>query len=162
MQLKLSWVGLVYLLALIGPNLIWTRNKPEDYEDYVTRENRFLRALERTGETLVTCTALIFTGSRVLPLTARSLWLAGSVVLLVLYELFWLRYFRSGKTMADFYGPFLGLPAAGAILPVAAFLLLAIWDRNLLLGVSVLILAVGHVGIHLAHARAVKNSGEEG
>ena len=154
MRFQLSWIGVLYLIALIGPNIIWTRNKPKDYEDYVVRENPVLRSLERTGETLVTCTALILVGNGVLPLTARSLWLLASVVLMVLYELFWLRYFRSPRTMGDFYSGFLGIPVPGASLPVAAFLLLAIYDRNILLGVSVLILAVGHIGIHLQHYRA--------
>lgn len=161
MQFKLSWIGLIYLLALIGPNLIWTRNKPEDYEDYVSSENHLLRALERTGETLVTCTALLLMGGGpVLPLTTRSLWLLASVILMVLYELFWLRYFRGEHTMENFYTSFCGVPVAGAALPAAAFALLAVWDRNLLLGVSVIILAIGHIGIHLQHARAVKRGRE--
>lgn len=162
MRFQLSWIGVIYLIALIGPNLIWTRNKPKDYEDYVVRENTLLRSLERTGETLVTCTALIFTGSRLLPLTMNSLWLLASVILMVMYELFWLRYFRSEKTMADFYTGFCGVPLAGATLPVAAFLLLAVYDRNILLGVSALILAVGHIGIHLQHYRALQRGPEKG
>jgi len=156
MQIKLSWLGILYLLALIGPNLIWTRNRPKDYEEYVVRENSLLRTLERMGETLVTCTALVFTGSSVLPLTVRSLWLAASVVLMVLYELYWLRYFRSEKTMADFYSSFLGVPVAGSVLPVAAFLLLAVYDRNPLLGISTVLLGIGHIGIHLGHLRELK------
>ena len=156
MTFRISWIGLIFLLGTIGPNLIWTRNKPEDYEKYVGRESNMLRALERTGETMVTCTALIFaSGQPLLPLTLRSLWLAGAVALMVMYELFWLRYFRSSKTMADFYSSFLAVPVAGAVLPVAAFALLAVYDRNLLLGISVLVLGIGHIGIHLQHAREV-------
>ena len=152
MSFKLSWIGLIFLLGTIGPNLIWTRNKPEDYEDYVVRENRLLRALERTGETMVTCAALLLvSGQPLLPLTPRSLWLA--VALMVLYELFWLRYFRSARTMADFYSSFLGVPVAGAVLPVAAFALLAVYDKNILLGVSVIVLGIGHIGIHMQHAK---------
>ncbi len=158
MNFHLSWLGVVYMLATIGPNLIWTRHKPEDYDKYVVRESALLRALERTGETLVACTVLITgSGRGLLPLTGRSLWLAASIALMVLYELFWLRYFRGENTMERFYGRFLGIPVPGALLPVAAFFLLAVYDRNPLLGVSVIILAVGHIGIHLAHAREVRN-----
>lgn len=160
MKIRLSWIGLVYLIALIGPNLIWTRNKPEEYEEYVVRENRFLRSLERTGETLVTCAALLFTGGRLLPLSARSLWLLASVILMVMYELFWVRYFRSGHTMEDFYTGFCGVPLAGATLPVAAFALLAVYDRNPLLGLSTALLAVGHIGIHWQHAAALRRKKE--
>ena len=36
MTFRISWIGLIFLLGTIGPNLIWTRNKPEDYEKYLT------------------------------------------------------------------------------------------------------------------------------
>ena len=32
MRFGLSYVGFIYLLMLMIPNLIWTKNKPEDYE----------------------------------------------------------------------------------------------------------------------------------
>ncbi len=157
MQLRLSWLGLLYLAALIGPNLIWIRNKPENYETYARRENRVLRAFERTGETMASCTALLLMGELPPLFSVRSLWLLASVILMVLYELFWVRYFRGEHTMERFYAGFLGLPVAGATLPVLAFALLAVYGRNPLLGFSVLILAIGHIGIHLQHAGAVKN-----
>ena len=47
--------------------------------------------------------------------------LAGSFLLMVLYEIYWIRYFRSEKRMEDFYSSLLGIPVAGATLPVAAF-----------------------------------------
>ena len=42
------------------PNILWTRNRPKDYEKYAGNENRILVALERAGEILVSCLALIF------------------------------------------------------------------------------------------------------
>ena len=155
MRIHLSWIGIVYLLALIGPNLIWTRNRPKDFEDYPVRENVLFRSLARSGETLLTCTALIFTGNSVLPLTVRSLWLLASAVLMVLCEVFWFRYLRGEKTMESFYARFLGLPAAAAILPTAAFLLLAVYDRNLLLGISAVVMGIGNIGLHLQYHKAV-------
>ena len=57
--------------------------------------------------------------------------------------------------MEDFYTSLLGIPVAGATLPVAAFLLLSIYGRNPLLFVSVCILSVGHIGIHLCHRKEI-------
>jgi hypothetical protein len=74
---------------------------------------------------------------------------------MVLYEVFWIRYFKSEKTMKDFYSSILGIPVAGATLPVLAFLLLAVYGKNIILGVSVLILGIGHIGIHLMHLREI-------
>lgn len=57
--------------------------------------------------------------------------------------------------MQDFYSSMLGIPVAGATLPVAAFLLLAVYGKNKVLAVAVLILGVGHIGIHLMHRKEI-------
>ena len=82
--------------------------------------------------------------------------LLASFVLMILYEVFWIRYFRSEKTMKDFYSSILGIPVAGATLPVLAFLLLAIYGKNIILGIAVVILGIGHIGIHLMHRREIE------
>ena len=83
--------------------------------------------------------------------------LVASFVLMVLYEVFWIRYFRSEKTMKDFYSSILGIPVAGATLPVLAFLLLAVYGKNVILGAAVIILGIGHIGIHLMHSREIES-----
>lgn len=74
---------------------------------------------------------------------------------MVLYECWWIRYFRSNRTLSDFYSSFLGVPVAGATLPVIAFLLLGIYGKVIWLIVSVIILGIGHIGIHLQHRREI-------
>lgn len=37
-----SYIGLIFLLMLFIPNIIWTRCKPKDYEKYVINENKIL------------------------------------------------------------------------------------------------------------------------
>lgn len=156
MHFGFSYVGLIYLIMLMLPNLIWTKYKPKDYEIYAEKENKVLLALERVGEVLVSCAALIFSDFNIRPWSGWSWWLAASFGLMVLYELYWVRYFRSPRTMGDFYRSLLGIPAAGATLPVAAFLLLAVYGRNAVLGAAVVILGIGHIGIHLMHRREIR------
>lgn len=151
MNFGFSYMGLIFLLMLFVPNILWTRNKPEDYEKYAAGENKILLGFERVGEVLVTCIALICKDFNPHCLSPWTGWLGLSFVLMILYEIYWLRYFKSPKTMSDFYSSLLGIPVAGAILPVLAFLLLGIYGRNLLMIVSVCILGIGHIGIHLAH-----------
>ena len=74
-------------------------------------------------------------------------------VLMTLYECYWIRYFRSQKTMKDFYASFTGFPVAGATLPVIACLLLGIYSGNAVVILSSIILGIGHIGIHLAHKK---------
>ena len=153
MNFGFSCVGLVYLAMLMVPNLIWAGNKPRDYGRYAGNENRALLALERIGEALVSAVALVFSDFDLRPRDAWCLWLAASFVLMLLYESFWIRYFRSERTMRDFYRGLAGIPVAGATLPVAAFFLLGVYGKNIPMLLSTVILGIGHIGIHLAHAK---------
>ncbi len=138
---------------LMIPNIIWTKNRPEGYDKYVGKESKILLIFERAGEVSVTCLVLIFSDFNINYISAWSFILLFAFFLMVLYEVFWIRYFRSSKTMSDFYSSLLGIPVAGATLPVAAFLLLGIYGRNILLIIATVILGIGHIGIHLNHRK---------
>ena len=157
MHFGFSYVGLIYLVMLMLPNILWTKNQPKDYDKYARNENKILLALERIGDVLVSCAALVFSDFNIKPWSPWSLWLVASFVLMVLYEVFWIRYFRSEKTMKDFYSSIVGIPVAGATLPVLAFLLLAVYGKNVILGVAVIILGIGHIGIHLMHSKEIQS-----
>ncbi len=144
-----SYMGLIFLLMLTIPNLIWTKNQPQGY--HLENENRVLRLFERVGQALVTCTALIFSDFNPRGWSLWTIWLIAAVVLMLMYEGWWIRYFRSKKTLADFYSSFCGVPVAGATLPVVAFFLLGMYGRVPWLMLSVVILGIGHIGIHLQH-----------
>ena len=53
-----SYIGLVFLLMLFIPNIIWTKKMPEGYS--ADGENKVLALFERVGEVLVCCCSLIF------------------------------------------------------------------------------------------------------
>lgn len=146
-------LGLIFLLMLIIPNLFWTKNQPKGYEEYVHNESKILLLFERTGEVLVTCLLLIFSDFNLQDITAWTIWLLAAFVLMILYELYWIRYFKSEKTMKDFYSSFMGIPVAGASLPVIACGLLAVYGRNPMLFAAAVILGIGHIGIHLNHRK---------
>lgn len=74
---------------------------------------------------------------------------------MLLYEVFWVRYFKSEKNMSDFYSSLCGVPVAGATLPVCAFFLLGIYGCNVFLLIGVIILGIGHIGIHLQHRNRI-------
>lgn len=148
-----SYVGAVFLLCLLAPNLLWTRCRPRGYDP--SGEPRALLALERTGQVWVTCAALLSRNLNLRPWTPWCWWLVGAAALMVLYELWWLRYFRGRRTMADFTSSLLGIPVAGASLPVAAFFLLGVYGRAVLLLLGAAVLGIGHIGIHLFHRREI-------
>ena len=148
-----SYVGLLFFIMLFVPNLIWAKNKPKDYDKYVINENKVLLMIERIGEATTLTAALIFSDYNLRAFTIWSLWLCVAFLFMVLYELYWIRYFRSGKTMADMYSSYWGFPVAGASLPCLAFFCLGIYGTNIFLIVSALFLSVGHIGMHLNHRK---------
>lgn len=160
MHFGFSYVGFIFLMLLVIPNLIWTRNMPKDYEEYQYQENKYLALLERIGQVLVTCLILIFSDFNWQSWTSWNWWLIAASFCIVLYEIFWLRYFMGPKRMVDFYATFLKIPVAGASLPVLAVLCLAIYGKNLFLVLASIILGIGHIGIHLQHQNMVKNDDE--
>lgn len=150
-HLGFSYIGLIYMLMLEIPNILWARHKPAGYDP--SGENKVLLAFERVGQVLCTVTILFFSDYDPKAIEPWSVFLLASVALMVLYEVYWIRYFRSEQTVRDFYGSFLGVPAPGATLPVAAFLLLGIYGKVIWLIASSVILGIGHIGIHLQHIR---------
>ena len=153
MHFGFSYVGMIFLVMLFVPNIIWAKHQPQGYGRYAKNENKVLLAFERAGEVLVTALVLIFSDFNVQAFEPRLFLLAVALILMIMYEVFWVRYFRSEKTMKDFYSSLLGVPVAGATLPVIVVLLLAIYGRNPLLFVAGIILGIGHIGIHIQHQK---------
>lgn len=146
-----SYIGLLFLLMLFIPNIIWTKHKPIGY--LVDNENKILLILERIGQVGVTCTTLIFTDFNLHKWSPWSLWLVGAILAMILYEVWWVLYFKSSKTLENFYSNLFVIPLAGATLPVMAFLLLSIYGKVIWLGLFVIVLGIGHIGIHMQHKK---------
>ena len=150
MNFGFSFVGLVFLIMLFVPNVLWSKYPPKGYDEFSKNENRILLILERIGEVLVTCLVLL-TDIKF----SWSLILIIAFVLMILYEMYWFRYFKGNHTMKDMYSSFLAIPLPGATLPVLAVFLLGIYANNIILVVSALILGIGHIGIHYSHKQEI-------
>jgi hypothetical protein len=153
-HLGFSYVGLIYLLMLWIPNIVWSKNKPIDY--HTAQENKILLLFERVGQVCCTCSILIFSDFNLAPFSAWSLWLIVSFFLMILYEISWVRYFTDEHTEENFYRSFCGILVPGASLPVVAFLLLGIYGKVIWLIASAVIIGIGHIGIHVQHLKALK------
>lgn len=152
-----GYVGLIFLLGLFIPNIIWIKRRPVDYDEYSKKENPVLGIIEKIGEVAVTCCAVFFSDFTVSKIDLWSLWLLGAVLLMVCYEIYWIRYFKSNRTMKDMYSSLFGVPLAGATYPVLAFLLLGIYGRNLLMLIAVIFLGIGHISIHYSYKKMIES-----
>lgn len=161
-KLGISITGIVFLLILFIPNIIWAKQgKPAQYEEFAGKENKMLLLFERIGEITVSVSLFVFTATnphiKILPdgmyFESRLIFWVMAFVLMCLYECYWIRYFRSQRTMKDFYSSFAGFPVAGATLPVIAVFLLGIYSKNVILICASIVLGIGHIGIHLMHRK---------
>jgi len=146
-----SYIGLIFMLMIQIPNIMWAKNKPKGYDP--SGENKILLCFERAGQACCTFTILCFSDTNPREWEPWVIWFFGAVLLMILYEGFWIRYFRGEKTLQDFYRPLFGVPAPGATLPVIAFLLLGIYGRLIWVIIASLILGIGHIGIHIQHIK---------
>lgn len=146
-----SYVGLVFLLLLFIPNAFWAKNQPTGYS--AQNESKVLRLFECVGQIAVCSIVLVFSDFNIKTWSIWSLWLVAAFLVMVLYECWWIRYFKSAKTLRDFHSSFFGVPLAGATLPVIAFFLLSVYGRVPLLSIAALVLGIGHIGIHIQHAK---------
>lgn len=152
MQFGFSVVGVLFLLMLFVPNIMWAKRQPQGYDELAKHENRTLLALERVGEVACSCLAVVC----VCPCGFSfpwALWLCAAVLTMVLYEVAWARYFKRWETLSSMYAPLGPIPVPLASLPVAAFCLLGIWYQSPVAIVAAALLGVGHIGIHLGHLR---------
>ncbi|MDE6725774.1 MAG: hypothetical protein K2J79_09235, partial [Ruminiclostridium sp.] len=107
---------------------------------------------------LTTICTLIFDDFNLHGWSNNSLWLIAAFILMAMYELWWIRYYISERKMSYFYTSFLGVPLAGATLPVISFFLLGIYGKVIWLLVATMILGVGHIGIHIQHSKELNSS----
>ena len=150
-----SIVGMVFLLMLFIPNIIWSKNLPDGYEESAKHENKLLLTLERAGEGLVSTLVLTDRRTDRFSLSPRIGYLVLALVLMILYELYWRKYFLSAHKLSDMYSDYCGFPLAGASLPVFAVFLIGIYACNVFIIVSAVILGIGHIGIHLMHKKEI-------
>ena len=140
---------------LFIPNIIWGQNQPVGYEEAAKRESKKLLAFERAGEVLA-C-AFVVSDRRLDNFSnfPRLGYAVLTLLLMMIYELYWLKYFRSSRTLSDMYSDYCGFPLAGASLPVFAVFLLGVYAQNLALITAAVILGIGHIGIHLMHKKEI-------
>lgn len=153
MTLGFSYIGLIFILMLTIPNLFWTRHKPTNYtsED----ENKILLAFERIGQVFVTAIAISFKEFNINTISPWTSLLLIAFLIMLLYEAWWIKYFKSQKKLSDFYSSYFGVPLAGATLPVFAFFILGVYGKNPLMLIAIVCLGIGHIGIHFEHSNKI-------
>ncbi len=78
-----SYMGLIYLLMLFIPNIIWARKRPQGYDELAKNENKTLLAFERAGQIATSAAAVMFSDYNPVEFSAWTAWLIASGVLML-------------------------------------------------------------------------------
>ena len=57
MTFGFSYIGFIWVIMLLVPNIIWTKKIPKGYEEYVKNENKILLASIRSSA--LSCTRMV-------------------------------------------------------------------------------------------------------
>lgn len=155
-ELGFSWLGLLFLICLFVPNILFGQNMPQDYKELSAEEPAGLLMLERTGQATVSFLILFARDFAWTTWTSWSGWLLLGWVAVALYLACWTRYFVGPHSAARLHRPLLGIPVPLAVLPVAAALLFGIYARSFWLILASIVLGIGHIGIHVQHLRSAR------
>lgn len=68
------------------------------------------------------------------------------------------KIFFSKRKLKDFYTGIMFIPLAGATLPIMVFFFIGIYGKVIWVLISMVILGIGHIGIHLEHYNRLSKS----
>ncbi|MCM1259925.1 MAG: hypothetical protein NC182_03185 [Prevotella sp.] len=153
-----SYIGLSIVLLLLIPNIIGINHLPQDYTTYAKQEKIDLRIGERVGEVGIICLLLSSQNFNIQNISAKIILLFFAYVFMACYEICWIRYFKSKRTMIDFYHSFLKIPIPLAILPICAFVMLGLYANHIYFLIATISFSIGHIGIHIRHYQQIKKN----
>lgn len=160
MDFGFSYIGCIFLLMLYVPNVISIKRLSDGWRQLQEKEDRILHLLERVGEVGLTM-LLPVTKNLNVKLNLWLIWLAAAFAVMVLYEIWWYRYFKSRRRAEDLLSGMFSVPVAGASLPAIALALLAIYGKSLHVMLFVIPFAVGHIKIFLQHKKELEDKESE-
>lgn len=153
-----SYVGLSIVLLLLIPNMIGSNHLPQGYTTYVKQEKIGLRMWERLGEVGIIGLLLSSRNFNIQDISIKIILLVLAYVFMACYEICWIRYFKSKRTMIDFYHSFLKIPIPLAALPICAFVMLGLYGNHIYFLAVTIGFGIGHMGIHIRHYQQVKEN----
>lgn len=153
-KIGFSYIGFIYVMLLMIPNVIWAIKDSNLFNNI--KENKLLSFLEKTGQILIIIMLLTFLDFNLQELSFWYIWLIMSSIFMIMYECWWIRYFKSKNKKQDFYSNFIGIPLPGAVLPIISFLFLGIYGKSIIFIIITIVFAISHIGLHINNKKNMK------
>jgi len=134
--------ALLFALAILVPNFLMLTLPPADLPANMNDAGWAFTLLERAGQ--VFCLLLLtFANPRIRDRRDSRIWKSVALVSVALYWMLWARYVISGATFRTLFDPVV-IPIPVAVLPTLAFASIAIYRKDIPLGVFTVVFAIGH------------------
>ena len=141
-----SIVGTVIGILIIFPSIIFfTLFPPKNVNNNIKEPSNIFVILERIGQ--VACLMSLVISKDFFQLSNINVFVILMVVCILIYYGLWIRYVVCGRDSILMSKPFLFIPIPGAVFPVGVFGFAALWGGCIWLGISTVILAIGHFAV---------------
>jgi len=151
------WLNLIIPALVFIPNLLMYFLPPANAPQEAPHKPAYLKIFEWMGRIGLIITPLFS------PFSATSmageLTLIVFVILLLIYYAGWFRFFHSGRVYEYLYLPLIDIPIPMALSSVIYFLYASFLLNSILVLISAIIFAAGHIPLSVISYRAIKQSG---
>lgn len=137
-----STTGLLIVAIILSPNLIFAFFAPKNIPQGIKDAGLLFTVMERIGQ--AGCMGLVVISKDNFEAASIDVWFYLMVICIVVYYCLWIQYFVQGREFYLLFKPLWFIPIPMAIFPVLAFSFAAIWGKSIWIGISVVLLAVGH------------------
>jgi hypothetical protein len=137
--------SLIITILVLIPNIFFALKKPANKPSNLPKEPLVLTIIENIGRYGVFVIPLFYKIdlSGVLEIVA----IAAMALMLLLYYVCWMRYFKSGSDFKWMFLPFMKIPVPLAISPVIYFTLSSVILHSIPMLIFSILLAAGHIPI---------------
>lgn len=142
MKFGFSYIGLIIFILPMLINIVYFILPPINGEQEQENNNKFLEMIEQGSRVIFAVLICILINNT--QLNYRSCLLYLSILFLILYYIVWIRYFINGRDVKMLGKRFFFVPMPLAVFPVLYFLFAALWMKNYIAALIMIVFGIAH------------------
>lgn len=145
MKFKFSILGVIIFMLPMLINIVYFMVPTPDAPKVELTHYKWVEMVEQITRVLYAGVICILVSSQ--KINYKSIYLYVGIVFLILYYIVWMRYFLGGMDRELLAKSFLGVPLPLAIFPVLYFICSALWLKNYIAVVIMIIFGIAHYSV---------------
>lgn len=142
LKIKFNILGLIIFILPMLINILYFITPHHSAENVVGGTYKGLESIEQVTRILYAIAICFLVSNK--HIDFKSPYLYVGIVFLVLYDMVWIRYFTGGMEQSLLAKSFLGIPLPLALFPVLYFICAAMWMKNSVAVVLMIIFGIAH------------------